>query len=131
MTSYFAAARRLCWRLLPIPSISAPRSVPQVRAIIAAEVAAYASRQNEAAAAPVIAAMHAQISKLAHAELARLHHRLPDLTEKQQAETAATVHRILRKALHRPAVRAKEFSADPAGPVYLEALRQLFDLSAG
>ena len=108
-----------------------PDQVPQVRAIIAAEVAAYTSRQNEAAAAPVIAAMHAQISKLADAELARLYDRLPDLTEKQQAETAATVHRILRKALHRPTVRAKEFSAGPAGPVYLEALRQLFDLSAG
>jgi glutamyl-tRNA reductase len=108
-----------------------PDQVPRVRAIIAAEVAAYTSRQNEAAAAPVIAAMHAQISKLADAELARLHDRLPDLTEKQQAETAATVHRILRKALHRPAVRAKELSAGPAGAVYLKALRQLFDLSAG
>jgi len=108
-----------------------PDQVPQVRAIIAAEVAAYTSRQNEAAASPVIAAMHAQISKLADAELARLHDRLPDLTERQQAETAATVHRILRKVLHRPTVRAKEFSAGPAGPVYLEALRQLFDLSTG
>lgn len=108
-----------------------PDQVPQVRAIIAAEVAAYTSRQNEATAAPVIAALHAQITKLADAELARLHHRLPDLTDKQQAETAATVHRILRKVLHRPTVRAKEFSASPAGPVYLEALRQLFDLSAG
>jgi glutamyl-tRNA reductase len=108
-----------------------PDQVPQVRAIIAAEVAAYTSRLNEATAAPVIAALHAQITKLADAELARLHHRLPDLTDKQQAETAATVHRILRKVLHRPTVRAKEFSASPAGPVYLEALRQLFDLSAG
>jgi glutamyl-tRNA reductase len=108
-----------------------PDQVPQVRAIIAAEVAAYTSRQNEAAAAPVIAALHAQITKLADVELARLHDRLPDLNEKQQAEMAATVHRILRKVLHRPTVRAKEFSAGPAGPVYLEALRQLFDLSAG
>jgi glutamyl-tRNA reductase len=108
----------------------APNQVPQVRAIIAAEVAAYASRRNEAAAAPVIAALHAQIRSLADAELARLHNRLPDLNEKQQAEIAATVHRILRKVLHRPTVRAKQFTAGPAGPVYLETLRQLFDLSA-
>ncbi|HSZ44499.1 MAG TPA: glutamyl-tRNA reductase [Streptosporangiaceae bacterium] len=106
-----------------------PDQVPQVRAIIAAEVAAYTSRLNEVTAAPVIAALHAQITKLADAELARLHHRLPDLTDKQQAETAATVHRILRKVLHRPTVRAKELSASPAGPAYLEALRQLFDLN--
>src|SRR5580704_10872312 len=62
------------------------------------------------------------------ARLARLHHRLPDLSEEQRAETAATVHRILRKVLHRPTVRAKEFSTGPEGPVYLDVLRQLFDL---
>ncbi len=108
-----------------------PDQVPRVRAIIAAEVTAYTSRQNEAAAAPVIAAMHAQIRQLADTELARLHDRLPGLSAEQQAETAATVHRILRKILHRPTVRAKEFSTGPKGPDYLEALRQLFDLDAG
>jgi glutamyl-tRNA reductase len=105
-----------------------PDQVPEVRAIVAAEVIAYTSRQNEAAAAPVIAAMHAQIRQLADAELARLHDRLPGLSAEQRAETAATVHRILRKILHRPTVRAKEFSTGPEGRVYLEALRQLFDL---
>jgi glutamyl-tRNA reductase len=107
-----------------------PDQIPQVRAIVAAEAAAYTDRQEQAAAAPVIAAMHAQIRQLADAELARLHDRLPDLSEQQRAETAATVHRILRKILHRPTVRAKEFSTGPNGPVYLDALRQLFDLSA-
>ncbi|MFC5263135.1 hypothetical protein ACFPJ1_13560 [Kribbella qitaiheensis] len=105
-----------------------PDQVPHVRAIVAAEAAAYLDRQEQAAAAPVIAAMHAQIRQLADAELVRLHDRLPDLTEQQRAETAATVHRILRKILHRPTVRAKEFSTRPDGPVYLDALRQLFGL---
>ena len=107
-----------------------PDQIRQARAIIAAEAAAYAVRQDQAAAAPVIAAMHAQIMQLADAELARLHDRLPGLSDQQQAETAATVHRILRKVLHRPTVRAKEFSAGPQGPLYLDALRQLFDLRA-
>ena len=106
-----------------------PDQVPQVRAIVAAEAAAYAERQEQAAAAPVIAAMHAQIRQLADAELARLHDRLPELSDRERAETAATVHRILRKVLHRPTVRAREFSAGPKGPVYLEALQQLFELS--
>ena len=70
-------------------------------------------------------------ASLADAELARLHDRLPDLNEKQQAEIAATVHRTLRKVLHQPTVRAKELSSGPAGPHYLEALRQLFGLNAG
>jgi hypothetical protein len=60
-----------------------------------------------------------------------LHDRLPDVSTEQRAETAATVHRVLRKVLHRPTVRAKEFAAGPHGPVYLDALRQLFDLSTG
>ena len=106
-----------------------PDQVPQVRAIVAAEAAAYMERRGQTAAAPVIAAMHAQITQLADAELARLEHRLPYLSEAQRAETAATVHRILRKVLHRPTVRAKEFSTGPDGPVYLDALRQLFELT--
>jgi glutamyl-tRNA reductase len=105
-----------------------PDQIPQVRAIVAAEAATYIERQEQAVAAPVIAAMHAQIRQLADAELARLHDRLPTLSEDQQAEMAATVHRILRKVLHRPTVRAREFAAGPNGPVYLEALQQLFEL---
>jgi glutamyl-tRNA reductase len=108
-----------------------PGPIAQVRAIVAAEAAAYTARQDQAAAAPVIAAMHAQIRQLADAELARLHDRLPGLSDQQRAETAATVHRILRKILHQPTVRARQFSAGPDGPVYLEALRQLFDLPTG
>jgi glutamyl-tRNA reductase len=103
-----------------------PDQVPQVRAIVAAEATAYINRQEQSAAAPVIAAMHAQIRQLADAELDRLNDRLPDLSEQQRAETAATVHRILRKVLHRPTVRAKEFSTGPNGRVYLDALRELF-----
>jgi glutamyl-tRNA reductase len=48
---------------------------------VAAEAAAYTDRQDQAIAAPVIAAMHAQIRQLADAELARLHDRLPDLSD--------------------------------------------------
>jgi glutamyl-tRNA reductase len=105
-----------------------PGQIPRVRAIVAAEAAAYAERQQQAAAAPVIAAMHAQIRQLADAELTRLQGRLPGLSDQERAETAATVHRILRKVLHQPTVRAREFSSGPDGPVYLDALRQLFNL---
>jgi glutamyl-tRNA reductase len=108
-----------------------PDQIPQVRAIVAAETAAYITRQEQAAAVPIIAAMHAHIRQLADTELARLQDRLPDLSDQQRAETAATVHRILRKVLHRPTVRARQFSAGPDGPAYLETLQRLFDLSPG
>jgi glutamyl-tRNA reductase len=109
---------------------SGPEQVHQARAIVAAEAAAYAEQQEQAAATPVIAALHTQIRQLADAELARLHDRLPDLSERQRAETAATVHRILRKVLHRPTIRVREFSSSPQGELYLDALRELFDLAA-
>jgi glutamyl-tRNA reductase len=102
--------------------------VPQARAIVSAEAAAYQAGHEQAAAAPVIAALHARIRQLADTELSRLQDRLPGLDDTQRAETAATVHRILRKVLHQPTVRAKQFAAGPEGPAYLEALRQLFDL---
>jgi glutamyl-tRNA reductase len=119
-----ALGRRLADRAVP-------DQVAQVRAIVAAEAAAYTTRQDQAVAAPVIAALHARIRQLADAELDRLHDRLPDLSNQERAETAAAVHRILRKILHQPTVRAKEFSTGPNGPVYLDALRQLFDLRTG
>jgi glutamyl-tRNA reductase len=107
-----------------------PADIPRVRAIVAAEVDSYVGRLHEAAAAPVIGAMHSQITQLAEAELVRMHDRLSSLSDEQRAETAATVYRIVRKFLHGPTVRAKELSTDPEGAVYLEALRQLFDLTA-
>ena len=67
---------------------------------------------------------------MAEDDLARLHDRLPDLSDHQRAETAVTVHRILRKVLHRPTVRAREFSSSPEGQLYLDALQELFDLAA-
>jgi glutamyl-tRNA reductase len=106
-----------------------PDDIHRVRAIVAAEVDSYVDRQNQAAAAPVIAALHSQIRQLTDAELARLNDRLPSLSEEQRAETAATVNRIIRKVLHRPTVRAKQFATGPDGTAYLEALQQLFDLN--
>jgi len=104
--------------------------VSDVRAIVAAEVSAYLDGQRQAGAAPFIAAIHTSVRQLAEAELHRLEGRLPELSDQQRAEMAITVHRILRKVLHRPTIRVKELSANPSGAVYLEALRLLFDLGA-
>jgi glutamyl-tRNA reductase len=104
--------------------------IPRARAVVSAEAAAYLVRQQQVVAAPVIAALHDHIRQVADAELARLQGRLRGLDARQRAEITASMHRILRKILHSPTVRAKEFSAGPEGPVYLEVLRQLFDLPA-
>jgi glutamyl-tRNA reductase len=104
-----------------------PDEIPVVRAIIAEEVAACVDAQRGAESGPVIGAMRARVDALAASELVRLQGRIPDLTEQHRVETEAAVHRILRKFLHEPTVRARELAADPDGRVYVEALRRLFD----
>ncbi|HZC53116.1 MAG TPA: glutamyl-tRNA reductase, partial [Mycobacterium sp.] len=89
--------------------------VAQARVIVADEVVRYLERQEQRAAAPVIAALHSHIRQLVDAELARLQDRLPGLDDSQRAETAATVHRIVQKVLHGPTVRVKELSTGQHG----------------
>jgi glutamyl-tRNA reductase len=105
------------------------RDIDRVREIVAAEVAAYLDLQRSAPAVPVIGALRLHLAELVEAELLRLQDRLPGLSDQQRAETATTVHRIARKFLHRPTVRAKQLSAEPGGAVYLDALLELFELS--
>ncbi|GAA3164988.1 glutamyl-tRNA reductase [Blastococcus jejuensis] len=104
-----------------------PDDMPVVRAIIAQEVAACVDAQRAAESGPIIGAMRARVDALAASEMVRLSGRLPDLTEQHRVETEAAVHRILRKFLHGPTVRARELAADPDGRLYVEALRRLFD----
>jgi hypothetical protein len=77
-------------------------------------------------ASPFIEGMNAHVRDLAESELLRLHARIANLTDEHRAETAAIVHRVLRKFLHPPTVRAKRLSAHPEGAMYLDALRELF-----
>jgi len=67
-------------------------------------------------------------SELVEAELARLERRLPGLDDIQRAEVSRTVQRVVDKVLHTPTVRVKELAADPGGPTYADALRELFAL---
>ncbi len=67
-------------------------------------------------------------AELVDSELARLDRRLPGLDENQRHEVARTIRRVVDKVLHTPTVRVKELAADPGGPTYADALRELFAL---
>ena len=43
-------------------------------------------------------------------------------------ELEQTVHRVVDKLLHTPTVRVKQLAAEPDGPLYAQALRELFGL---
>lgn len=105
-----------------------PDDVGQAGKIIAEETVAFITRLRELAAVPVIGALRSRAQEVVDRELLRLNDRLPSLDDKQRAETAAAVQRVVSKLLHAPTVRVKELSAHENGAVYLDALTRLFDL---
>jgi len=105
-----------------------PKAVEAVRRIVADEVTAFLSAARAAAVAPTVVALRSKAAKVVEAELARLSGRLPSLSERDRAEIAQTVRRVVDKLLHAPTVRVKELAAAPGGDTYAAALRELFDL---
>ncbi len=102
--------------------------VDAVRALVAEEVAAYLDRQRALRVAPTVAALRARAAEMVASELDRLAGRLPELTERERAEVASTVRRVVDKLLHAPTVRVKELAESPGGDRYAEALHELFEL---
>jgi glutamyl-tRNA reductase len=111
-------------------TVTGAGDVAAVRAIMAAELAAYRSAVDAAQAAPVVVALRAKAAGVADAELARLAGRLSgdDVSGRVLDEVARTVHRVVGKLLHAPTVRVKELSGSAGGEEYATALRVLFDL---
>ncbi|WP_351234535.1 glutamyl-tRNA reductase [Streptomyces sp. NPDC002133] len=102
--------------------------VDQVRTIVGDEVAAFGAAQRAAHITPTVIALRTMAADVVAGEVARLEGRLPDLDEKQRAEIAQTVRRVVDKLLHAPTVRIKQLAAEPGGAGYADALRTLFDL---
>ncbi|SDL34666.1 glutamyl-tRNA reductase [Streptomyces indicus] len=102
--------------------------VDMVRAIVAAEVAAFGAAQRAAHITPTVVALRTMAADVVDSEVARLRGRLPDLDERQQAEVVQTVRRVVDKLLHAPTVRVKQLASEPGGAGYADALRTLFDL---
>jgi len=104
--------------------------IAAVRAIMAAELAAYQARIDAAGVAPTVVALRAKAAEVVEAEMARLAARLgaDGVSGRVLDETARTVRRVVDKLLHAPTVRVKELASSPGGEDYAAALRVLFDL---
>ena len=102
--------------------------IDPVRAIVGAEVDAYADALARAEASPTVAALRSMAGDVVELELGRLWQRAPELTDAERAEVQRAVHRVVEKLLHTPTVRAKELRETPAGSSYADALRELFAL---
>jgi glutamyl-tRNA reductase len=96
--------------------------------IVAAEAVAIGSALRDTQVAPTVAALRARADEVVAAEMDRLAHRCPDLTEAQRAEVAHAVHRLVQRLLHQPTVRIRQLAAEPGGESYAAVLAELFDL---
>ncbi|MEI8407611.1 MULTISPECIES: glutamyl-tRNA reductase [unclassified Kribbella] len=102
--------------------------IDEVRRIVSEETGSFEATRRAASVAPTVVALRAMASELVDSELARLDRKLPGLEDAQRQEVARTIRRVVDKVLHTPTVRVKELAADPGGPTYADALRELFAL---
>ncbi|TCO30230.1 glutamyl-tRNA reductase [Kribbella steppae] len=102
--------------------------IEEVRRIVSEETGSFEATRRAASVAPTVVALRAMASELVESELARLDRKLPGLDDNQRHEVARTIRRVVDKVLHTPTVRVKELAADPGGPTYADALRELFAL---
>lgn len=106
----------------------AEQDIDAVRRIVAEESGSFEATRRAASVAPTVVALRQMARDLVDAELARLERRLPELDGIQRDEVERTIRRVVDKVLHTPTVRVKELAADPGGPTYADALRELFAL---
>jgi glutamyl-tRNA reductase len=102
--------------------------IEAVRRIVTEETAGFEATRRAASVAPTVVALRQMARDLVDSELTRLGRRLPELDGVQRAEVERTIRRVVDKVLHTPTVRVKELAADPGGPTYADALRELFAL---
>ena len=102
--------------------------VSKVESIIAEELSQYEAWERAAEIEPAIASLVSQADAIRESELSKLKTRLKDLTPEERQAVDQMTRRIVSKLLHSPLDRAKELASSPHGPVYLAALRELFEL---
>ncbi len=102
--------------------------IDEVRRIVGEETGSFEATRRAASVAPTVVALRTMATELVESELARLERKLPGLDDAQRNEVARTIRRVVDKVLHNPTVRVKELAADPGGPTYADALRELFAL---
>lgn len=102
--------------------------VDAARELVRREVTDFLARRRAAQVTPTVVALRSMAAEVTDSELHRLEGRLPDLDDRQRAEIAKTVRRVVDKLLHQPTVRVQEFAANQGQVDYAAALRELFAL---
>lgn len=104
------------------------RAAAQAERIVDDEVAGVNSWLRTLDVVPTIAVLRASVEEIKERELERLGSRLADLSEEQRARVELVITSIVNKILHVPTARMKDVAGRDECYLYVEAMRELFDL---
>jgi glutamyl-tRNA reductase len=102
--------------------------VSKVESLITDEIARFMMWERSIEAAPTIAALVSHADEIRSVELERTVVRLDGLDVAQIEAIDQLSRRLVSKLLHTPIKKSKDLAGSKQGLVYLEALRELFEL---
>jgi glutamyl-tRNA reductase len=102
--------------------------VTKVESLIAEEIDRFMTWERAIETAPTIAALVEKADAVRAQELERISTRLADLGPEALDAVDHLSRRLVSKLLHTPIKRSKELAGSAQGQMYLEALRELFEL---
>ena len=100
----------------------------KVHTIIHSEVDEFSSWLHSLDVTPTIAALRKKADEIKAAEVEKIMNKLNGLSEREKNLVRTLAGGIINKLLHQPIVKIKESTRQKDGYVYVESLRQLFDL---
>ena len=102
--------------------------VSEVEDIVASEVQHFLEWERSTEFGPTAAALIEKADVIRRAEMSRIEPQLRDLTPEQREAVEHLTRRLVAKIFHTPLARAKKTSNTKQGSLYLNALRELFEL---
>lgn len=103
--------------------------VGRVEELIADELDRFSQWQRSTEIAPTAAALVSKADAIRAAELERIAPQLASMTQEQRDAVDHLSRRMVAKLLHAPLKSARELAGSKQGQLYLNALRELFELS--
>lgn len=102
--------------------------ISKVEELIAHETERFAQWVRAQELAPALATLVGRAEEIRRGELERGRALLEGLSEDQRRAVEDMTRRIVAKLLHTPLERARALAGAPQGPLYLDAMRELFEL---
>ena len=104
------------------------RAIPQVEAIIDAEIAAYQERERHQQVAPVIASLYAKAEAIRQAEIERSLRRWPNAGPAERERLEALTEAVTNRLLHQAVLHLKANAGEEQAAQYALLLQELFAL---